>query len=98
MEIASFYSQFISSNDLVFDIGATVGSRSEVFSRLARMVIAVEPQPGLLDKFKTHPNIVVVEKACGAQEGQAEMFIASHPGIDLIHTSAVSSLSAEYID
>ena len=33
-----FYSQFISSRDLVFDVGANVGSRSKLFLNLGAKV------------------------------------------------------------
>jgi predicted RNA methylase len=42
---SEFYSQFVSSGDLVFDVGANVGNRSKIFSRLGARVIAFEPQP-----------------------------------------------------
>lgn len=43
-EQCRFYSRFINSGDLVFDIGANIGDKSIAFSRLCRKVIAVEPQ------------------------------------------------------
>ncbi len=42
---AAFYAQFAGLGDLVFDIGANVGTRSKVFARLGCHVVAVEPQP-----------------------------------------------------
>ena len=84
-----FYSRFIAPGDLVFDIGANVGLYTQVFSRMARKVVAVEPQAGLLDKFKAYPNVAVVEKACGSHEGELEMLISSTP--------AISSLSPEWV-
>ena len=40
----AFYSQFISKDNLCFDIGANVGNRTSVFAALKAKVIAVEPQ------------------------------------------------------
>lgn len=40
-----FYSKFINNNDLVFDIGANIGNRTEVFLGIGARVIAVEPNP-----------------------------------------------------
>ncbi|MEN8172361.1 MAG: hypothetical protein ABFS03_05715, partial [Chloroflexota bacterium] len=39
-----FYSQFIASNDLCFDVGANRGSRTKIFRQLGTRVVAVEPQ------------------------------------------------------
>lgn len=41
--LRSFYAQFISPGDLVFDIGANVGSYTEMFLRLGAKVVAAEP-------------------------------------------------------
>ena len=40
----SFYRNFISENDLVFDVGANVGNRTRIFVKLGARVIAIEPQ------------------------------------------------------
>ncbi len=42
-----FYSQFIRPGDLVFDIGANRGDRTEVFVQMGARVVAAEPQPWL---------------------------------------------------
>jgi len=38
-----FYNQFISPNDLVFDIGANVGNRTRPLLNIGAKVVAVEP-------------------------------------------------------
>ena len=40
----TFYSQFISKNSLVFDVGANIGNRTAMFAELGRLVVAIEPQ------------------------------------------------------
>ena len=42
-KLIKFYSQFITKDDLCFDIGANIGSRTEVFLRLGAKVVSVEP-------------------------------------------------------
>ena len=83
-----FYAQFISKSDVVFDIGANVGNRLPVFSELARRVVAVEPQPGLI-QGKWH-NVTVLEKACGATDGTGNIRISNSP--------SVTSMSGEWIE
>ena len=50
----AFYSQFIKSGDLVFDVGANVGSRSKLFLNLGAKVVAFEPQPELCEHLTQH--------------------------------------------
>ena len=38
-----FYQNFINKNDLVFDIGANKGNKSNVFLKIGARVIALEP-------------------------------------------------------
>ena len=49
-----FYSQFINRGDLVFDVGANVGSRSKLFLNLGAKVVAFEPQPELCEHLTQH--------------------------------------------
>jgi FkbM family methyltransferase len=87
-----FYSSFISSGNLCFDIGTSYGNRSEVFLELGAEVIALEPQPKqanyLKRKFKN--SIILEKKAAGPQIGKKIMFISPN--------SALSSLSEEWIN
>lgn len=50
----AFYSQFINSGDLVFDVGANVGSRSKLFLNLGAKVVAFEPQSELCEHLTQH--------------------------------------------
>ena len=92
-ECLEFYQQFVASGDLVFDVGANLGNRTKIFSRLGAVVVAVEPQVTcadfLLSVFQGRPNFHLVRKALGASVGQAEMLISN------AHT--ISSLSSEWV-
>ena len=50
------YGQFVKHRDLVFNVGANIGTRTQVFVDLGVRVIAVEPQPemaeALRDRFR----------------------------------------------
>ncbi len=58
-----FYSQFMAPGDLCFDVGAHVGNRVRSWVGLGARVIAVEPQPQMLevlDRFYgDHPSVVI---------------------------------------
>lgn len=90
----AFYAGFIRPGDLCFDIGAHMGDRVDAFLSLGARVVAVEPQPDLhrilRAQFGTHPRVVLVAGAVGAEAGTAELLI--NPG-----NPTLSTLSAEWI-
>ena len=90
----SFYAGFIGPHDLVFDVGANVGQRAQIFSELGRMVVAVEPQPNcvrhLKSRFKFNPKVVIENVALSDREGEAVMWQSdSHD---------LSSMSRKFIE
>lgn len=48
-ELLNFYSKFIKADDLVFDIGANIGTRVKIFLKLGANVVAFEPQPDCIN-------------------------------------------------
>jgi FkbM family methyltransferase len=89
----AFYSQFIHSAELCFDVGANRGNRTKVFQRIGSRVIAIEPQRHcvriLRVAFSGDPRVTVVEAACGDREGAAEILVAT--------ADTVSSLAGDWI-
>ena len=91
LKFKTFYSQFIHSQDLVFDIGANIstGDRVGPFLGLGAKVIAVEPLAEEADKIRNrYPEAIVVQMALGPAEGQATIGISK--------VSAFSSMSSEW--
>ncbi|MFC1936111.1 FkbM family methyltransferase [Chloroflexota bacterium] len=92
--LGKFYSAFIQPGDLCFDIGAHVGSRLRVFSRMGARVVALEPQPLFADLlrllFGRKPNVTLLQKAVGAQIGEAQMLVSER-------APTVSSLSGWWV-
>lgn len=86
-----FYSKIIQPNDLVFDIGANIGNRVEIFLALGAKVIAVEPQKECCKilKNKFGDKIKIVQKGLGAKAGVMQLSISNS------HT--ISSFSNEFI-
>ncbi len=72
-----FYSQFIQKNDTCFDIGANVGSRTDVFLKLGAKVVCVEPQHVCVEQlrvlFGNNPDVIIVDQAVGDMEGCGEL-------------------------
>lgn len=87
-----FYSQFVSAGDLVFDVGANVGNRVQVFLEIGCKVVAVEPQQECINELrkKFGNSIEIVEKGLGENEEQKTLYISD--------TSTISSLSEEWIN
>ncbi|MEP4545375.1 MAG: FkbM family methyltransferase [Saccharospirillum sp.] len=88
------YGQFIRPGDLCFEIGAHVGNRLMAWRDLDATVVAVEPQPLLMDtlrrRYGKDPKITLVEEAIGAKPGEATLFISTR-------TPTVTTMSREWI-
>jgi len=88
------YGQFIRPGDVCFEIGAHVGNRLMAWRDLDATVVAVEPQPLLMDtlrrRYGKDPKITLVEKAIGAEPGEATLFISTR-------TPTVTTMSREWI-
>ena len=78
--LMKFYSQFIQSDALCFDVGAHVGNRTNAWAALGARVVAIEPQPICLDymrkRFKRKKNIILLDCAVGEQKGTANIHIS----------------------
>ena len=90
----NFYKQFIKPNDLVFDVGANVGSRVKLFLNIGAKVIAFEPQKELCNHMhgylKRHSKFFLENIALGASAGSAELKISD--------AHVLSSMSNRWID
>ncbi|WP_028672600.1 FkbM family methyltransferase [Saccharospirillum impatiens] len=88
------YGQFIRSGDLCFEIGAHVGNRVLAWRTLGAKVVAVEPQPLLMqtlrNRYGQDPGVTLVEEALGAEPGEATLFISTR-------TPTVTTLSRDWI-
>jgi len=71
--LTAHYARFVSSGDLVFDIGSHVGDRVAAFRRLGARVVAVEPQPALARTLRLlygrDRAVTVLESAAGRAPG-----------------------------
>ena len=78
-EHRSLLSQFVRPGDLVFDVGANVGNKTEILLALGARVVAFEPQPMCCREVAARGNkrLIVVSKAVGAKEGTAQLYLTS---------------------
>ncbi len=93
-KLIKFYSRFINKEDLVFDIGANIGSMVDIFLRLGARVIAVEPQSKCMAKLKkkygNNKKVTLINKAISDIEGYATIMISDS------HT--ISSMSKKWMN
>jgi FkbM family methyltransferase len=86
-------------NDLIFDIGANQGYKSDIFLRLGARVVAVDPDPAnhqiLRQRFRTYrlqkKPITIVGKALSDHEGMETMWV-NEPG------SAKNTLNVKWVE
>jgi FkbM family methyltransferase len=74
-----FYSAFIQSGDLVFDVGANLGNYSEALRDVGAIVVAVEPDPRnvkILRRRLESENVHIEQCALGRTEGTAKLRVA----------------------
>lgn len=76
-----FYKKLIGNNKLVFDVGANVGIKTELFNKLGNKVVAIEPQRYcyeiLKEKFKNNAGVKIVNKGVGDKTGEATLYIST---------------------
>jgi FkbM family methyltransferase len=87
-----FYSQLIPKGSLVFDVGANIGNRVDVFLKINAKVIAFEPQSYCSRYLEVRfGNKIELEKlALGEVLGQGE--------IQISYNSTISSMSKNWIE
>jgi FkbM family methyltransferase len=89
-----FYRSIATAGDLVFDVGAHVGDRINVFTAMGCRVVGVEPQPLLQHILRffygRHRNVTLESCALGAAPGTADILISQR-------NPTVSSLSPDWI-
>jgi FkbM family methyltransferase len=88
-----FYSVFIKSGDLCFDIGAHTGNRTGTWLSMGAKVVTAEPQPAfvrlLKKKFAHNPRFILENTAVGRTKGKARLHISRM-------NPATSTLSGEW--
>lgn len=90
----ALYSRFVTSGDLVFDVGAHVGDRVSSFRRLGATVVALEPQPLLFRTLRLihgrDSGVSLLSVAAGPSSGEAKLAINSA-------NPTVSTLSRDFV-
>lgn len=96
-EEPSFYKKFLNSyplkNALIFDVGANMGNKSIIFSKLAKKVVAFEPSEKLfsylLKRFE-NSNVTLFNYALGSCVSKSDFYIVEN-------NEAYNSLNKKHI-
>jgi FkbM family methyltransferase len=87
------YAQFVSPDELCFDIGAHVGNRTGALLAVGARVIALEPQPlfiSVLNRlYGRNSKLMILAQAAGAKAGSHVMLISTQ-------APTVSTLSSDW--
>jgi FkbM family methyltransferase len=90
--MAEFYSQFLDTHDLVFDVGANIGNRAKIFLYLGCQVVCVEPQPRCVQVLRsTFGGRISLEPCALSDRAGKEVMRVSR-------ASTISSMSDDWID
>lgn len=91
LAIISFYQKWVKPGGLVFDIGANVGNRIDLFLELGAKVVAIEPQQACVEilQKKYGDKINIENIGLSHSDGELEFHIADE--------STISSFSEEFI-
>ncbi|SDW43185.1 FkbM family methyltransferase [Roseicitreum antarcticum] len=95
--IRRLYRNLLKEENLVFDIGAHVGTRARAMRAAGARVIALEPQAPFSTYLRwTLPrDIRLIEAAAGRSESIAQMAVSSrHPTVSSLKTGFVEAASA----
>lgn len=84
-EYKKFMQNFIKPGDLVFDVGANVGKKTEIYLACGARVICIEPQPEcvkeLRQKFENNNNVRIEQKGLSYKEGSLKLFCSPENSI-----------------
>lgn len=90
-----FYSKFIETGDLCFDIGSNIGNKTETFLRLGSNVISVEPQSSCINKLNKRflgiSNVEILNLALGESNCRKKIYICEE-------CVAMSTFSKKFMD
>ncbi len=76
-----FIRNFVQPGELVFDVGANIGQKADVYAAAGAKVICFEPQPNcvniLTQKYQHNQNIQIVNKGLAEQKGTMELSVCN---------------------
>jgi FkbM family methyltransferase len=96
-ELSVFYHELLDHKhpSLVFDIGANVGDHSNIFSKISKKLVCVEPDDTnnviLRSRFGRNKNVTIIKKAVAEKEGTSVFYMEAAG-------SALNTLSTKWVN
>ena len=73
---ANFYKDILNKNDLVFDLGAHFGEKTEIFQRLVKKIICYEPNENLckrmISRFRNNKSVIIIQIIVSDSKGMVD--------------------------
>lgn len=86
----------MTAEDVCFDLGANVGTFTEIMAKSGAQVHSFEPDPATFERLRERvghlPNVTLHQKAVGAKSGQLQLYRASDFASDFEKASQATSL------
>ena len=83
--IDNFIGQFFNRGDLVFDVGANQGLKTDLYLGFGARVICFEPQPHCVElltkKYQNNQDVAIVNKGLAKNSGQLELSICDRADV-----------------
>lgn len=77
----AFTQQFIKPHSLVFDVGAHMGAKTDIYLLHQARVVCIEPQPScikiLQKKYKNNPQVTIIPQGLSDTTGNMTLYICS---------------------
>lgn len=92
----ALHARLVGAGDLVFDVGSHVGDRIASFRRLGCRVVAVEPQPQLVELLRLaygrDPEVTIVPTALGEAPGALTLHVnQANPTVTTASTAFIEA-------
>lgn len=90
----NFLKQFIQRNSLVFDVGANIGDKTQLYLECGARVVCIDPQPQcirILDqKFKNNDHVHIEPVGLAYQDSVLEMYLCTS-------SNTISTFSQDWV-
>lgn len=75
----------LKKGDLVFDVGANIGNKTDTYLQKGAKVVCFEPQPQcvktLRTKYRNNPNVTIEPSGLADSEGSLDLFICTNANV-----------------
>jgi FkbM family methyltransferase len=94
-----FYKNLIKKNDLCFDIGANMGSKSKLYLTTGATVIAFEPQSACLPYLSRikNPNFHFYPFAVGSENKESLLYTSNYSEVATLSTDFIAAYESEKV-